>query len=201
MEVTETALIIFVKNREVGKVKTRLAKTVGDEKALEVYCSLLEKLKNSLIGFKSRIYVYYSAFFDVDDEWNSLNPIKKLQIPGDLGDKMSNAITTVKSGARKVMIVGSDCPELSQNIIEEGFFALDDHDVVLGPALDGGYYLIGLKAENHALFLNMNWSTSTVLAETIRRATEQNLSVHLLTTLRDLDEYEDYIYFREKGIL
>lgn len=201
MTLSTDALIVFVKNKEVGHVKTRLAKTIGDEAALSVYAQLLEILKKNIAGISARVWIYYSQSINQMDEWPGISLTKEVQSGKDLGKKMSQAIKMVKKHASKVIIIGSDCPQLDKSMIAEAFKVLDDYDVVVGPSKDGGYYLLGLRKWDQELFSNITWSSSTVLLETLERAKQLNLSVYLLTELRDLDDAEDYQHFLEKGIL
>ena len=117
-----------------------------------------------------------------------------LQCEGDLGARMSNAFSNDLKKSSKVVLIGSDCPLMKTSIIEAAFEALDQNDLVLGPAEDGGYYLIGMKQE-HELFLAMPWSSETVLEETLSRAQKLHLKVSQLEMLRDLDTIDDYHFY------
>jgi len=185
-------LLIFVKNTELGKVKTRLAKSIGDKKALYIYKALLHHTSSvaSKVGVIRR--VYYTNFIASNDEFESPKFEKRLQILGDLGGKMYAGIKEAfGERAEKVIVIGSDCYEINETIIEEAFDSLSKHDYVLGPANDGGYYLIGMKKRNKAVFENMTWSTENVLLDTLLTIKKQNKTYFLLPTLTDVDEEKD----------
>ena len=139
-------LLIFVRNPELGAVKTRLAKTIGDKKALEAYNILLEKTKEIALKVRAFRVVYYSNFVDFNDLFNPSYFYKDEQFGVGLGERMDEAVkSSMEEGAEKVIIIGSDCYDLKTEIIEGAFDALSANDVVIGPAEDGGYYLIGMK--------------------------------------------------------
>lgn len=189
---SRSSLIIFVRNPELGKVKTRLAKTVGDDKALEIYRLLLQHTQNITVELPVSKYIYYTPNICQNDLWNG--PYQKLlQVNGDLGYKIKSALTQQFHNFDKVCIIGSDCIELSQEIIEDAYKKLDENDVVIGPANDGGYYLIGMNKIHESLFDDMKWSTDQVLSDTVVRIKEQGLSYSLLPTLTDIDTEEDWI--------
>lgn len=184
-------LIIFVKNPVVGTVKTRLAESIGDLKALEVYQDLLEKCRQEVQKVYCKRHLFYSQNIARGDDWTDQFFEKRIQAEGDLGLKISEAFKTVFQQKGKVLIIGSDCYDLTDAIIQEAFDKLDHTDVVIGPANDGGYYLLGTKQFHPELFQNITWSTESVLEETITRAKSKNLSFVLLKELIDLDTLED----------
>ena len=189
---TDRLLIIFVKNPQLGKVKTRLAATMGDQQALDIYLKLLEYTVAITRELAVEKVVYYSEFIDQQDHWPSDIYLKQLQVAGDLGIKMKAAFEWgFQSGYKEICIIGSDCLELTPEIIMSGFQALDSHDAVLGPTIDGGYYLMGLKQLHHTLFVDKEWGTHTVGAATRDDLNELNLSYSLLETLTDVDHEED----------
>jgi uncharacterized protein len=186
------ALIIFAKNPVLGTVKTRLAKTIGIEKALLIYQQLLTHTRHISQMVEVDRFVFYSDFIDDRDGW--IDYRKYLQVPGDLGVKMEAAFATVFAlGYTKAVIIGSDCYELTTAVIEQAFVQLHRHDVVVGPALDGGYYLLGMKQPHPTLFANKNWSTPQVLPHTLANLTDLQLSHFMLPLLRDIDEEMDLI--------
>jgi len=185
-------LIIFAKNPVLGKVKTRLASTIGDKKALEVYKELLDHTCSIASKVDVEKKVYYSDFINNDDLWNNANFEQELQHGNDLGKRMSNAFKeTFKSFNGKVVVIGTDCKELSTEIIDQAFSGLEYADIVIGPALDGGYYLIGMKSLEEKIFENIDWSTSAVLEQTIDKIDTKRLSFLLLKTLSDIDNEHD----------
>ena len=163
-------LIIFIKNPLEGKVKTRIAATAGDKSALEIYLQLLKITKTIALPLDCHKHLFYSDFIDKRDDWPNELFSKHIQKGTDLGQRMKNAFADVFSvdGAseKKVLIIGSDCAELSSSSIKNSFQALNDTDFVIGPTFDGGYYLIGMKKYRPEVFYNIKWSTETVFSST-----------------------------------
>lgn len=187
---TKTIIITFTRNPELGKCKTRLAKTIGDEAALRVYRFLIAHTKTVLDEIKCDKAVYYSVKIRNNDIWDANTYRKHQQQGDDLGLRMLHAFENAfKANYLKVIIVGSDLYDLKPAHINEAIFALDTNDAVIGPAEDGGYYLLGLKTLNPNVFKNKEWGTETVFQDTINDL--KNNSVHLLETLNDIDVYED----------
>ena len=186
------ALIIFVKNPEAGKVKTRLAADIGPDKALEVYLQLLEITKLAATQVKASSYVYYSHYIPEQDLWSGLGFEKRLQAAStDLGIRMYSALHEVLAHHQKVVIIGSDCPDISAEIIEQAFVSLNDYDAVVGPAVDGGYYLLGLCKAHKKLFEHKEWSTSSVLKDTLADMQGLKMTYSLLPQLTDIDTAAD----------
>lgn len=183
-------LIIFVKNPESGKVKTRLASSIGDDKALKVYKELLSITEKAVAQLNSiDVRVYYTSSID-----NSLFKGSSyfLQSDGDLGEKMMNSfITGFEDGYNQIVGIGSDLPDLNTEIIEDAFEQLSINDTVFGPANDGGYYLLGMKQLHRCIFENKPWSTERLLKLTLKDLDEQNISSNLLQELNDIDTLED----------
>jgi uncharacterized protein len=185
-------LMIFVRNPVQGKVKTRLAKTIGEKKALAVYKDLLESTFNSTRDTDCHKVVFYSDFVDNNDIWDQNVFDKKVQFGRDLGERMKNAFTAMFGhGCKKVVIIGSDCPGISPAIIDNAFGMLDYTEAVIGPATDGGYYLLGLKQMHDDLFEKKSWSTSLLLNETIGELKARSIPFSLLPELPDVDEEKD----------
>jgi len=187
---SKKALIIFTRNPELGKVKTRLAKSVGDESALEIYKFLLKHTVAITKNLNVDKYVFYSENIHREDIWDPEIFRKKLQTGTDLGEKMQNAFSELfEMGYEKVLIVGSDIFELGQSDIENAFEVLQTTETVIGPATDGGYYLLGMKELNATIFQNKNWGTSTVLEETLADLRQKKYV--LLEERNDVDYFED----------
>jgi len=188
-------LILFVKYPEKGKVKTRLAKDIGNEKALIIYKKLVSKLLNQLDINNYNISIYYFPENKKNEvkKWINLPEIKYLAQSGDdLGIRMLNAFKdSISLKYAKTVIIGTDCLEINNNIISKSFYLLDENDLVLGPATDGGYYLIGLKTIIEPLFKNISWSTDKVLKQTLNKAKELNIEYKFLDFLSDIDTLED----------
>jgi len=189
----ENQLILFVKNKELGKVKTRLAKTIGDEKALFIYKALIDHTRKTAEKVAAKRKVYYSKFIDSNDEFEGDLFEKSIQVQdNDLGLKMYGGFKDAfGERAEKVVLIGSDCYEINDQIITDAFKALDTHDYVIGPAHDGGYYLIAMKSLNKSIFEEMTWSTENVMLDTIIDIKKQNKTYHLLPTLTDVDYEKD----------
>ncbi len=193
------ALIIFIKNPVLGKVKTRLAATIGDVAALEVYKKLLTHTQKISLVINADKFLFYADFLQKEDEWPNDQFIKQLQKGNDLGERMYNAfVSTFLNKYKKAIIIGSDCIDLSAAVIEDAYLLLDDRDVVIGPAKDGGYYLLGMKKLHQCLFNNISWSTSQVLEQTLATCKSQHLNYTLLPTLSDIDTENDLNFEQKK---
>ncbi len=193
---SKKALIIFTRNPELGQCKTRLAKTIGDESALKIYMYLLQHTATISEPIKADKYVYYSESIKKNDLWNTDVFRKKLQIGTDLGSRMANAfIELFGLGYEKVMIIGSDLLDLNPHHIENAFEKLNQHDMVIGPSKDGGYYLLGMKMIHENIFKNKAWGTETVLKDTLNEL--QNIDVALLEELNDIDNFEDMKHYKQ----
>ena len=192
MEQSKEALIIFLKYPEIGRCKTRLAASIGNEKALKVYIELLRHTNLITKNLNINKFLYYDKLSEKKLDWKEGNYTHAYQIESDLGGRMSQAFEdTFMKGFEHVVIIGSDCYDLSSDILEDAFKALQNHDVVLGPAKDGGYYLIGLSKMNKQLFKDIEWSTEHVLKSTLDVCKQSALSYFLLETLSDIDTVED----------
>ncbi len=187
-------LIIFVKNPIPGTVKTRIARTVGNDKAVEVYRHLITYTQNLTHPLPWHGVVYYGDFVNADDGWNGYE--KQLQQGADLGERMMNAFREqFEAGAQRVIIIGSDCLDLRAEHLKQAFCALEHTDVVIGPAYDGGYYLLGMKQLHSFLFEHKPWSQSSLLNLTLNELQQKGVSYELLEELADVDEWEDYLRY------
>ena len=186
------ALIIFTKNPELGKVKTRLAASIGNQKALNVYLMLLQHTFNIAKDVDAHIYVFYSDKIILHDLWEDLKPEKVLQHGNDLGEKMNHAFEFVlNKGYEKVILIGTDVFMQTTQNIEIAFELLEHNDTVINPVEDGGYCLIGLKKIFSNLFLNKTWSHSNVFNEALLEIKKQSKTVALLPKLVDIDTITD----------
>jgi len=165
-------LIIFVKNPELGTAKTRIAATTGDVRALEIYKELLEYTRDITSKVECHRHLFYSS------------------------DKIQHAFKQIRTEPARLIIIGSDCGELNTEIISQAFDSLVDHEVVLGPTFDGGYYLLGLQDPNLNLFSGIEWSTESVYPQTLEKVKAQNLSYFELPRLNDIDYEEDYLAWK-----
>lgn len=192
MSKRKSVLLIFTKNPELGKCKTRLASTLGDEKALSIYKQLLIHTKRFTELLEVEKNVYYSNVIPESDIWSTASFDKKLQSEGDLGNKMSSAFENVfNNGYKKAVIIGSDCAEINEEDLEKAFKSLDTNDVVIGPALDGGYYLLGMRNYYPFLFEDKSWSTPHLINETLDDLIKHDKSFELLEKKSDIDYEED----------
>lgn len=189
------ALLLFVKNPIAGKTKTRLAADVGDEMALKMYHILTDWTRQQASGLTGvDRYLWYSESITTDDAWPPEAYHKKQQVGAGLGERMEHALAEAfAAGHDRAIIIGSDCPGITTEYLTEAFAALDDHDVVIGPALDGGYTLLGMRSLHPTLFRNIEWSTEEVLPVTLQRAADKKLSVKQLSPLSDVDYLEDWL--------
>jgi uncharacterized protein len=187
---SKNLIIVFTRNPELGKVKTRLAQTIGNKATLEVYIQLLHHTEHVLNSLNCDVAVYYSETIIQDDIWNKKTYTKYLQNGDNLGERMYNAFKEqFNLHYNKVVIVGSDLFDLKPQHITNAFKALEQNDVVIGPAQDGGYYLLGMSTMIPQVFVNKTWSSPTVFEETLKDL--QNLKVNLLEMLNDIDTFED----------
>lgn len=189
---SKNALIIFTKNPELGKCKTRLAKTIGNKAALEVYKHLLQHTATVTEQIQADKFVFYSEGIAKNDIWNDSIFKKKLQQGNDLGEKMKHAFNELfQAGYEKVVIIGSDLFDLEVTHINNAFDALNNTQCVLGPAQDGGYYLLGLTKMLPFMFDNKSWSTPQLWEETLNDLKENSIAFTTLETLNDIDTFDD----------
>jgi rSAM/selenodomain-associated transferase 1 len=185
-------LIIFTKNPEKGKVKTRLANTIGDDKALIIYKKLLHHTANFCENSIGDKWAFYSNKIGDNEYFDSKYFDKHLQHGGDLGEKMKNAfIEGFKAGYKNIIVIGSDCYDLNTEIINTAFDNLNSTNFTIGPALDGGYYLLGMNTPFYNVFENKSWSTESVFNDTVNDIKGASLTYCLLPKLSDIDYEED----------
>ena len=193
-----TALVIFVRNPISGQVKTRLAKDIGDERALEIYLQLLQHTLEITRGLSFRKFIYYADEVSDYDLWSVPGYTKRKQNGNDLGERMHNSFKELfDQGFTRIIIIGSDCLQLKTETLEEAGALLESNAAVIGPASDGGYYLLGLTKFYPDLFINKPWSTDKVFAKTIDDFINQGISYALLEELSDIDDFTD---LEENGI-
>ena len=195
----KNTLLIFIRNPQLGKVKTRLARTLGDEEALRIYGLLLEKTRIAALDCQAHRWLFYSDFVPEKDDWSKQDFQKSIQSAGDLGERMEAAFRMAfESQAQKVLIIGSDCPTLSGEILNQAFDLLDTADVVIGPVPDGGYYLIGMNKIEPTLFKDIEWSTASVREKTIEKIVAASKSYALLPLLTDIDTEADWLLYSKQ---
>lgn len=185
------ALIVFVKNPVAGEVKTRLAASIGDERAFDIYLQLLGHTMTIASQADADLVIYYSDFVPAKDTWSGLKAQRYVQNGDDLGECMDNALSNVLKAYERVLLIGSDCGEVTTEILDNAFDSLMHVDAFIGPAVDGGYYLVGAKQPVPNIFENVEWSTEHVMHQTLSRLLASGLNFGLGKTLRDVDDEED----------
>ena len=190
---SKNKIIVFVKNAISGKVKTRLAKTIGKDEALRVYLRLLAITKEEVSKVRAEKEVWYAWEVSENDIWDENYFKKKVQIEGDLGEKMKDAFKkSFDSGGEKIVLIGSDCPTLTNEVLEQAFNELNTSDVVFGPSEDGGYYLIGMSSYNPEVLEGIDWSTEKVMEQTEAKAKHIGIKLTKLKYLNDIDTEQDW---------
>jgi rSAM/selenodomain-associated transferase 1 len=195
---SSTALVIFVRNPVLGQVKTRLAKDIGDERALAIYLQLLEHTLEITRSLSFRKFIYYADEVSDYDLWSVQGYTKRKQNGTNLGERMLNSFKELfEQGFTRIVIIGSDCLQLQTENLQEAVTLLESNTAVIGPASDGGYYLLGLTKLYPELFVNKPWSTDQVFTKTIEDFNNQGISYALLEELSDIDDITD---LEENGI-
>ena len=202
MKYPDARILVFSKAPEAGKVKTRLIATIGASAAADLYrelvCSTLDKVTGSAL---CPVELWCSPamtdpFFEQCRQQYAVQLHQQIQ--GDLGCRMSDALQASGKPDLPVLLVGADCPTLCAADLEEAFSWLEqDAGVVLGPAEDGGYYLIGMRGRYPFVFDDVPWSTPAVLELTKARLQQRRVKWHCLTRRRDLDTADDYRAYME----
>ncbi|MBK6766660.1 MAG: TIGR04282 family arsenosugar biosynthesis glycosyltransferase [bacterium] len=190
-------VVCLARMPELGKVKARIAATEGAARAFEIYVELVRRCRDLLeqVDHRYEVEVTLSEPFDFikAQTYFGNRPFFSQQASGDLGQRMCvAAIRAFQSGARKVVLIGSDCPALTPEHLSQAFHTLDNRQVVLGPAADGGYYLLGMTRVVPDLFAGFAWGTDSVYAETTARLRADEISYGELPKLADVDTIEDW---------
>ena len=188
-------LIFFIKAPWLGNVKTRLQPELTPEQLVMIYRAMVEDTVSQFgdVGFCDVIIFCYPA----DSSYEMKNWLGNRfeyfpQHGNDLGERMHNAIAEMLNQKyNKVLLTGSDIPTLDATIIMKALSSLDDHDLVLGPSLDGGYYLIGMKQPHPELFQGITWSTNHVFEQTMQKAREAKLEIMQIESKSDIDTYRE----------
>jgi rSAM/selenodomain-associated transferase 1 len=192
----KNTLIIFLKYPEAGKVKTRLAKDIGNNEAARIYSLMTLNIIESVVAPECYNTIIFYDPPEKEQEIKNWVGKKEIQYSpqegNTLGDRISNAFKVVfSSGIEKAVIIGTDCLDVSSDIINVAIHLLDETEVVLGPAEDGGYYLLALNKYRPEIFQDIDWSTKHVLEQTVLKIVENKLTYHKLKTLKDIDTVED----------
>ena len=193
----DRSLIIFTRYPTSGKVKTRLIPAVGAVGAALLHRQMTIQVIDRSRILQSDLPVTIAVHFDGDNyqqisDWLGTDLVYQSQGGGDVGERMARSFSTACQRSSSVVLIGTDCPELTTDILAHAFDLLQSgRDVVLGGAVDGGYYLIGMRDYHPELFVDIDWSTDRVLQQTITIANRLNLSIGYLPKLTDIDRPED----------
>ena len=191
-------ILFFIKYPEKGKVKTRLAADIGEEKATELYKLFILTILKTLTSLPHDIRICFTPKDKEEQlkQWLGNQHDYYAQQGGDLGKRMTDAFENAcKENYEKVLVIGSDSPDLTEKIFSEAFEALNKHDAVIGPTFDGGYYLLGFRKETFysGVFDGIEWSTERVFEETMGKLKTYNCEIHVLKKLRDVDTKKDMV--------
>lgn len=197
--IAKESLIVFTRYPEPGLAKTRLIPALGANGAANVHRQMTEHTLAQIRELQSYRPISVEVYFDGNKEqrqmqdWLGYDLVYRHQLQGDLGFRMARSLSRAfQSGTERVVIIGTDCPDLNALLMAKAFDQLDlAYDLVLGPAIDGGYYLIGLRYFIPELFSQISWGTAEVLSQTVDIANTLNLSIAYLTQLTDVDRPED----------
>ncbi len=197
-------ILLFTRFPEPGQVKTRMIPALGPQGACDLHTRLTQKvlanIDPALAQHNIKLHIMYDGGSQQKmKDWLGDDRLITPQQGSDLGRKMIQALTLEASlGSTHILLIGSDCPDINAEIILEGFDKLNNHELVLGPAVDGGYYLIGLQMRANRyqnLFCNIDWGDKSVLQQTLNLAKHNGYSCSLLPTLHDIDRPEDLVHF------
>lgn len=188
-------LIVFAKNPALGKVKTRLAKTIGTHNALKIYQQLLQKTAHVLAEIEDTIYIYGTEKEHPIEAFNAVASGQFVQHGNNLGQRMARAFDENFPEFSPILIIGADLWTLEKEDISNALQALKTHDIVIGPSEDGGYYLLGLNHPHPNIFINKQWGSSTVFNDTCHEIKDEKL--YLLQLKNDIDTYADLIQYPE----
>jgi len=198
-----TLIIQFAKWPQLGKVKTRLAKTLGDQVAFDAHIELTLNVLNNLTSAKQgTVELWFDQLLansegqGLVDACKSQSVTVSTQYGNDLGERMYHALFSGLKSFDKVIIVGSDCPTVDKSYLVDAINALDSSSLVMGPAEDGGYVLLGASKVKPTLLDNIAWGCGEVLQSTVSNAEGLDLSCVLLDTTWDVDEYDDYLRWK-----
>lgn len=192
---TNACVMLFTRYPEAGNTKTRLIPHLGAVQAAELQRWMTASMAREIAALHPAIdrQIHFSGgCLSQMQSWLGQRFTYLPQLAGSLGNRLYQAfLGNFQAGKGAVVAIGADCPELNKHHFEQAFRYLETHDVVLGPAVDGGYYLIGLRQPHAGLFENIAWGTDVVFEQTVAIAAQLNLSVATLEQLRDVDRPED----------
>jgi rSAM/selenodomain-associated transferase 1 len=188
-------VLVFIKSPEPGRVKTRLASTLGPDRAAALYRQWIGLVLGQLQPLRSttRLIGYFDgALYEAFHDWHALVDEWWPQPTGDLGERLVAGFESAFNLGMPVLAMGTDCLELETHLLLQAFEELSHNDVVFGPTSDGGYYLIGLPMIRPALFRSIRWSSPFTLSDHLRCCREQGWSVSLLPIRHDIDTESDW---------
>ena len=194
--IVPAALLVFLRFPRPGKVKTRLAQSLGEKRAAQFYRICADAILSEISRLPEKVERYIFCADKTDEpevrRWAGTGFHFAVQEGDGLGQRLENAFSSVfENGVQKAVIVASDVPDLSADILNEAVQALDEHDIVIGPCYDGGYYLLGMKRLHNELFNGISWSTEQVYRQTLAATGKSGLTVHQLQALIDIDTEAD----------
>jgi len=198
----EPMIVVMSRVPLPGQTKTRLMPDLSGEECVKLQQAFLEDLITLLVD---TVKLPACVFYTPRDQEQLLTDIVAARLPllpqegADLGVRMATAVSWgLQQGSNGVIVVGSDLPTLPTSAFLDAMEQLEQHDVVLGPTFDGGYYLIGLRNNFPEVFEGISWGTELVLGETLERIGQSGLTVALLPTLNDIDTYADLLVLRRE---
>ncbi len=195
----DTQIIVLLKAPRLGLAKTRLAGALGDTGALDAYRILVERLieRISRLDCVQLRFTPCDAAADIEPWLIKPGWVSRPQGTGDLGERLLSAFESSRSeGFSRTIVIGSDCPYLHEDDLMAAARSMENHQVVLGPAADGGYWLIGLKESRPELFVDIDWGSERVLQQTLSATRRLGLKHQLLRTLSDIDSLDDWNAFK-----
>jgi len=199
-------LIVFTRFPQPGLTKTRLIPALGAKGAADLQRKMAEYTFSQCCELANKRKLSMTVHYEGGDErallgWIPSSMLCRPQIKGSLGERLAHSFaSSFSEGRARVIIVGSDCPFITPEILADGFDLLLDNDLVIGPAHDGGYYLIGLSKPEQLLWTDIDWGTEKVLQQTIEIARNRGLKLALLPSLADIDRPEDLQNLRDSGV-
>lgn len=191
-------VLVFLRKPVLGMVKTRLSAETGEEKALEIYLWLMGITHNAIRNLDAVIHLYFDNLEGILPEWVKMYN-SYIQKGNDIGERMAMALKDrfYLEPDSSILLIGSDCPELSRDVLETAFKELKLNDIVAGPASDGGFYLVGMKKWHEGLWKSVSWSTEKVYPTLLNNIKNLNLTFYELPMKSDIDTFQDFIPFQE----
>ena len=191
---SDTLIQLFTKAPIPGAVKTRLIPELGEQGAAELHIELTGRMIHELSAWGNRLELWCAS--DINHPWFASVPHGRfLQQGDDLGQRMAHALNHGLRRASGVLLLGTDLPPVDSAYIEQAFAALTNHDLVLGPTLDGGYGLLGLRGEVPDIFTDIPWGSAEVLSATCSRLNKRQVDYKLLPLIWDVDTPEDLVRY------